>query len=488
MSKAIKYSPEDWIKKISEDLGRDYQMGLHQVGVFGTDESKKAVRRNNPLTYLRKIRAEDYCESIMKTGLLNRWEDISLTLWTFGSVEGIINSNLLQEDFLNYEYKDVLEDSSKELYDVVVAVPSRVTVDEKNFYFGHLANVEDYTAKPEMSMGRRIFKGTNIPKEFIYGYIYKHNGVIEFTANPQYIDMKSMEDKDKFYRNFIQEKQLLPTEEEVKMQSKSEVENMKTKKGPVEAYKKFLTNRLKSTLSILQEKEEITKRMSTSIIPYKKFNFLQKYLFKRKEYKEYVQDVKNAKSEQTSRMESDRFRLKEIERILVSEGFQTTSSIEKKIEEIERAQSFQELRIDDINLAIETLIENGINPEFESYEQAFEMAPEYLGKDIEFMKKAIVEDPKFIMFDKTEDEELYRQVIDMKIEKLEKQLSQAEKYDYVTETELDMLRKYKQELELPKAVEDGKYKVPHRFMFEEIRNNAIFGNKDYWYIRSRWSL
>ena len=86
----MNFNYEQWIEKISKDLPEDYQIGLHQVGVFGTEESKKAVRRNNPITYLRKIKPKDYCESIMKTGLKNRWNNILYTLAAFGSVDKII--------------------------------------------------------------------------------------------------------------------------------------------------------------------------------------------------------------------------------------------------------------------------------------------------------------------------------------------------------------------------------------------------------------
>lgn len=480
MSKVIKYNPDDWIKKISEDLDGDYQIGLHEVGIFGTNESKKAVRKNNPLTYLRRISPKDYCESIMKGGLLNRWDDISYTLYRFGSVDQIVNSVLRKESFLNYEYESDSENSSKELYDVVVAVPSRITVNGKDYDLGHLSHIEDIDANPEMSMGRRIFSKTNIPKEFIYGYIYKHDGIIEFTANPQYVSMKNMEEQEEFYKKFIEERHLTSIEDERKMQSR---DNNKTeeKRGPLEVYKDFLIDKLNNILSLLQEKEDITK-IKTSIIPYKKFNFLQKYLFKRKEYREYICDRNSSIKQQDEKKAKDRDRLKEIERILAAEGFPTISSVRQKIESLEKAQNFQELEVDDTNFVIETLLKNGIDPRFESYEQAFEIAPEYLGRNIGFMREAIKKDSRFIMFDKTDDEELYKEVIDKKIDELEKQLSKAEDPDLQIIDELKKLREYKKELESPKKVEEGRYKVPHKFMFEEIKNNEAYGNKNYWYI------
>ena len=55
MSKRIIFKPDDLIKRMNKDLEKTYQIGLHQIGVFGTKESKAAVRKNNPLTYIRKL-------------------------------------------------------------------------------------------------------------------------------------------------------------------------------------------------------------------------------------------------------------------------------------------------------------------------------------------------------------------------------------------------------------------------------------------------
>ena len=217
-----KYNPEEWIKKISEDLKSDYQIGLHQVGVFGTDESRKAVRKNNPLTYLRKIKPQDYCKSIMKTGLLNRWEDISYTLSEFGSVEKILNDFERRENFLNYEYETESQNARTGLYDIVVAIPSRVIVNGERYYFGHLSTGQDIgsnydpkniDALPEMSMGKRTLKNSNIPKEFIYGYICKHDGVVEFTPNLEHISHKPPKEQEEFFKAII-EKRKLPTMDE----------------------------------------------------------------------------------------------------------------------------------------------------------------------------------------------------------------------------------------------------------------------------------
>ncbi len=480
MGKAIRFNSEAWIEKLSNDLPDNYQIGLHQVEAMegiAKENSKKMIRKNVPSTYLRKIKPEDYCKSIMKSGLMNRWDDIKFTLMNFGSVEEIRNSIERREQFLNYEYER--EKRKSDLYDVIVAIPSQVKVDNEEYFLGHLAHLSDLEAEPDMSMGKRIFNKSNIPKEFIYGYIHKHDGIIDFKANPKYINMKSLQEQRSFFQYLVKEKGLDTIKNEKRRMNKDEDDNKdneENKKGPVQAFKKMQIDKLKEIFSLLEEQEEIETRARASMIPYKKFNFLQKYLLKRKEYKDYIRDVQNAQKEQEEVKSSDKVRLGEIKKKLSAEGFPTISSISQKIEELSNATTFKELGVEDSNKAIENLIKQGISPNFESYEQAFEMAPEYLGKNAEFMKKAIRSNLEFIKYDKTNDEELYKEAIQMRIKMVKG------KDDILVDIELEKLEELKREIDSPKKVMEGKYKVPHKFMFEEIRNNAS-SNKlgGYWY-------
>lgn len=207
MAKKISYTANEWIERLKTDLTEDYQIGLHQVGVFGTKETIRQVRKNDISTYFRKIKPEDFCKSIVKTGLKNRWDDITHTLSTYGSVEEISNNkDFRQENFLNYDYNDytleqALED--KDLYDVVVAVPLKVNVGEKEYSLGYLEYPSDEKYKQDNKC--KLFDGKDIPKEFIYGYIHKHKGRFDFTPNALHFAKLSRDEQSKYIENLVEE-------------------------------------------------------------------------------------------------------------------------------------------------------------------------------------------------------------------------------------------------------------------------------------------
>ncbi len=475
MNKSMNFNYEQWIEKISKDLPEDYQIGLHQVGVFGTEESKKAVRRNNPITYLRKIKPKDYCESIMKTGLKNRWNNILYTLAAFGSVDKIRNNIIRQQEFLNYQYdaENLDENKNLELYDVIVATPRQISIGRNTYLLGNLSHPGDMEDSRN-SVGERIFKNSDIPSEFIYGYICKQNERVEFTPNQQHISLKSELEQEMYFSKLIREKGISPIELEDK-----EIDNEKNgTRGPIDALKDMQTAEQKEILSLLQEKEDLTAK---GMIPYRKFNFLERHLTKRKQYKEYITDRESA----LNANKENQKRVQEINKLLLAKGNPSITNIKQRIDDISKAKTFEELGIKDSNEAIEILITKGIKFKFESYQQAFELAPEFFGRNPEFMKKAIREDIKFIGYDKTDDEELYREVINLRIKELEVKKEKgdfSEPFEDISvPKELKELYYLKQEIENPKQVEKGKYKIPHKFMFEELRNNISRNELKYWY-------
>ena len=166
------YNSEDWIKRLGSDLPADYQIGLHQIGVYGTEESRMEVRKNNIFTYLRPIKPRDFCKSIMKSGLKNRWESLGFTLTYFGSVSDIINNRggYKKERFLDYEYeRSTVEEEKQDLYNVVIAIPSHIVMDGKQYFMGELPSPEFSIGKEtELERMESIFKQRDVPPEFVY--------------------------------------------------------------------------------------------------------------------------------------------------------------------------------------------------------------------------------------------------------------------------------------------------------------------------------
>lgn len=165
------YNSEDWIKKLAEDLPANYQVGLHEIGVFGTEESRREVRKNNILTYLRPINQKDFCKSIMKSGLKNRWERLGYTLMYFGSVEKIVDNrevNFRRDSFLGYDYNSKGSQlENQDFYDIVVSIPSHISIGEKKYFLGELSVAEENKDVERQRMESLFFK-RDIPPEFIY--------------------------------------------------------------------------------------------------------------------------------------------------------------------------------------------------------------------------------------------------------------------------------------------------------------------------------
>ena len=481
MAKSIRYTYEEFLNKMNEDLQGEYQIGLHEIGVFGTEESKKAVRKNNPITYFRKIKPKDYCGSILNSGLKNRWEEIGHTLYKLGSLEKINEQPDRKRAFLQYKYEGengfFITSPNDDLYDIIVAMPKEIMMDNKHYLLGYLdIGIYGDIHDPEEDAGKRIFYKSDIPKEFIYGYIHKHNGIIDFTPNERYIDLLSPDEQKEFYQNLIKEKKLMPTNQE-----KANTQNKSNKKLSVlDALKIKKINEQQAVLELLNEKENLEKE--TGMIPYKKFNFFDKHFFKRREFKEYMSERKNAgqKNQESKR------RIKEIEKILYANGKRPTiQSVSEKIAELQKASTIDELGITDVSKEIANLINDGVEFKFESCKQALELAPDIFSENIEFMKKAIKEDLQLIKYDKTNSEDLYHEVVSIRIEELKgKNPNEIVNNSHdMAITELDKLMKIKKELESPKQVPEGKYKVPRKYLIEEIKNNIANNEGKYWYCR-----
>lgn len=91
-----------------------------------------------------------------------------------------------------------------------------------------------------------------------------------------------------------------------------------------------------------------------------------------------------------------------------------------------------------------------------------------LVENVEFMQKAITVNTKFISLDKTNDESLYKLYANLKEKELR---SNPTIYNtHSTKKILAELSRVLQEIDSPKKVEAGKYKIPNKYLFELIRD------------------
>ena len=98
-----------------------------------------------------------------------------------------------------------------------------------------------------------------------------------------------------------------------------------------------------------------------------------------------------------------------------------------------------------------------------------------LTKNPEFMKDLINRNMQYIEYDNSNEPELYMQYIEKMIQKLEEAKERNNANEFTINITINTAKKILEELNSPKEVEEGKYKIPRRFLFEGLRKS---GKKD----------
>lgn len=100
-----------------------------------------------------------------------------------------------------------------------------------------------------------------------------------------------------------------------------------------------------------------------------------------------------------------------------------------------------------------------------------------LFNNVLFMKELIMVDLKYIVYDKTNNEELYKEFANemIKFVKNNETISNNNKDIQIEQLQLEQLHFLIEELNNPKKPVDGTYKIPHEFLFELVRNQILCG-------------
>lgn len=140
---------------------------------------------------------------------------------------------------------------------------------------------------------------------------------------------------------------------------------------------------------------------------------------------------------------------------------------------------------------IQYLKNNGIsenNPQMETvFREILEKNPN-LAKDKDFMKNAVEFDVSLIQYDRTNDVDLYKSIL-AKIQGNPSKYAEMLKINEDSKTE-SIVQKILYELNNPKQVEKGKYKIPQKFLLEAFRKEFKKEEKANYYkwIESYFSL
>ncbi len=95
-----------------------------------------------------------------------------------------------------------------------------------------------------------------------------------------------------------------------------------------------------------------------------------------------------------------------------------------------------------------------------------------LAKNPEFMKDLIERDIRYIKFDKSNNTEVYEKYIEKFLPKLEEVKDRTNTDQTFINLAINNAERLLDELRNPKQVEDGKYKIPKRFLFEGLRKTC----------------
>lgn len=95
-----------------------------------------------------------------------------------------------------------------------------------------------------------------------------------------------------------------------------------------------------------------------------------------------------------------------------------------------------------------------------------------LTKNPEFMKDLVNRNMQYIEYDNSNAPELYMQYIEKMIQKLEEAKERPNANEFAINMPINTAKKILEELNSPKEVEEGKYKIPKRFLFEGLRKSS----------------
>lgn len=200
--------------------------------------------------------------------------------------------------------------------------------------------------------------------------------------------------------------------------------------------------------------------------PARKFNFFERFFTKRKEYKQEQVLIKQNIEAHNSLRNQWKEKIAQIDGILNQESYKRFGHYRpdiddfiKEIERIKNASTIQELGFRTEDEAVAYLETNGIVKKVQSEEDA-KMFPDTAYRSFEYMEKMVKTDPNNIKYDRTNSPELYKIYLQTKLTQQNSNLDEISR---------QTLQDYLAELNNPKVVEEGMYKVPHEFMFDELR-------------------
>lgn len=238
--------------------------------------------------------------------------------------------------------------------------------------------------------------------------------------------------------------------EEVIENMKKEIRDSIEEKKQVDTRKQELEDELKELKEKISELDKENDKLLPTI--HKKRNPIVEFLVKTfsRKYKDTVQKEADNKKKIDELRKKESELSKEKEEINLKNPTSVEETIKNKEKELEK--------LEDKETAIKTAISK--NPE--------------LTANPEFMKDLLNEDLRYIKCDKSNSPEVYQEYLQKIREILEEKIKRPAENTWVANAVLDRIKTISEEINNPLEVEKGKYKIPHRFLFESLRKSSEY--------------
>ena len=238
----------------------------------------------------------------------------------------------------------------------------------------------------------------------------------------------------------------------------------------LDTYKQARLDKAMELLKLIEEKNKLEDQKKNAIAlvePKRKFSFLQRLITKRAQYKKYAEKYSSSK-ESIKDLENQILTYNE----KLSGNKNSFADQQRECGRIQSANSFENLGVTSEQAIIQMLKEK-IEFKFSSYEEALQLAPKFFSRNPQFMEKAVQKDCGLIKYDQTFEKNVYIKALRRRNEIIREQRKNSpEDLGYLIQlnSELDANNQAIKELENPKKVEEGKYKIPQNYLLEEIRD------------------
>lgn len=186
---------QDLVDSISQGECGEYFVGIHGIDI---DNFRQYVLREDYENFKHIKTAMDVYNNILKDGLLVLDGFTSSTVFNLG-----LGKNL-NEKQLNYRFP-----GSKEIFNVLVAVPPYMIIGGKKYFVGDLSGGYDerrkrflYTVLTTCVLNKRV------PKEYIYGAYSantNYDKVVSFHRNLSHVSLMNDFEQKMFFENLFQQ-------------------------------------------------------------------------------------------------------------------------------------------------------------------------------------------------------------------------------------------------------------------------------------------